>query len=857
VTEKKPDRRWFRRVKDCQEIKIMNRKKWGAAMAVLCGLACLTAAGEDFLHARVSYDAGDGMIKGRDDADWSYATINTIVLPNDTLWVDKNGTLELEMSGGSFLRMADASKVDIEMLPPSGRLRGWHGSFYVQRTARSTGSIEFDTPVSMVDVNQDSMVRIDIVAEGGTTVSVRWGSATVRCQAGGDVVLNAGQRSYVDPGYLPSEPTAFNPNVEDDFDTWNRERARLLAEGEERIPKKAPIDRTPIGVRDLSPYGEWVEVESVYYWRPTVVVDYVPYRYGRWSYVSGAGYCWVESYPFSYVTTHYGRWRYTTRYGWVWTYRGTWGPAWVSAVHYGPHFVWTPLDPFDRPCTVVGGTFAVGRAHFGLYASSYCLADDLLMGSCYVRPVTPVIVRSVPVTQVTVWNINIGSSHGHHHDFARDARLEVRDYAPRRVIRGYDALPSRDPAHARIATLESSLGRQEFAAHRGGPPRERAASVRPEGAAPLRNVSVAPEIRESGHDPRRSAAIMRAPLTTEGASRLPLHRTEETARPDRGDRPGGIRDARGGGEATRPEPGGIRDAGKAPERGDIIPSSRPEGQRSRDTDSAVRVPQKSPADSPERGASRGNRLGEQAGPVQTVPDRTPTRRDDAPRPERETVRGNRLGEQTGPVQTVPDRTPIRRETTPNPERNIVRGGSSSIQVNPVPAPERNMLRSRSRESVPAPVPMRGPEPAPTRTSPRPSEAMPQAPTMPSPALPRTQMERTRPSAVSMPVPRTQDSPARRPALAEPVMRPESRPTETARQAMPPPSLANPLPRLQDSGGGSGSRGRSVEVQRLGPPQPSAPEPVQHIAPRQETGRVGMGGGGRGAGFGGPEGSRRR
>ena len=745
----------------------MNRKRWCAATVALCCLACLAAAGEDFLHARVSYDAGDGMIKGRDDTDWSYATLNTIVLPNDTLWVDQKGVLELEMSGGSFLRMADASKVDIETLPPSGRLRGWHGSFYLQRTARSTGSMEFDTPVSMVDINQNSMVRIDIVAEGGTTVSVRWGSATVRCQAGGDVVLNAGQRSYVDPGYLPSEPTVFNLNVEDDFDTWNRDRARLLAEGEERIPKTAPIDRTPMGVADLSPYGEWVEVESVYCWRPTVVVDYVPYRYGRWSYVSGAGYCWVESYPFSYVTTHYGRWRYTSRYGWVWTYRSGWGPAWVSAVHYGPHFVWTPLDPFDRPCTVVGGTFAVGRAHFGLYASSYCLADDLLMGSCYVRPVTPVIVRPVPVTQITVWNINIGSQHGHPHDFARDSRLEVRDYAPRRVIRGYDSLPSRDPAHARIATLETSLGRQEFTPRLAGPPRDRAVSVRPETAAPLRSVRVTPEIREAGPDPRRSAAIMRAPLTTEGVSRLPLPGTDETARTDRGDRSGGGRDIRGRGDAARPEPGGIRDAGKAPEQGEIIPGSRSDGQHARDTDSAVRAPQKSPANTPERGVGRGNRLGEQTGPVQTVPDRTPARRETTPSPERETVRNNRLIERQGPVQTVPDRTPARRETTPSPERNIVRNGSSVVQLNPVPSPERTLQRSRSRESVPAPVPMRGPEPAPTRTSPRLNETIQQTPAMPSPGLPRTQMERNRPAEVSMPAPRMQEAPARRP-MAEPV-----------------------------------------------------------------------------------------
>ena len=75
-------------------------------VAVVLSGAAPRALAEATMHARISYESGGAMVQGTADADWSYATTNTLILPGDQLWADKGGTMELEMSGGSFLRMA-------------------------------------------------------------------------------------------------------------------------------------------------------------------------------------------------------------------------------------------------------------------------------------------------------------------------------------------------------------------------------------------------------------------------------------------------------------------------------------------------------------------------------------------------------------------------------------------------------------------------------------------------------------------------------------------------------------------------------------------------------------------------------
>jgi len=756
-----------------------------ALAVILAGAAAPSAVAQDPMHARVAFDSGGAMVKGAADEDWSYATVNTLVMPGDTLWVDEQGTLEVEMSGGTFLRMADGSKVDIVSLPPSGVIKGWTGAFYVQRIARSTGSVIFQSPVADMHVQNDTQVRVDILTNGATTVSVRWGAVTIRTPGGQDTILQTGQRSYIDPGYLPSVPEPFDRGEEDSFDVWNRDRARLLAVGLDAVPP-AVISNAPVGVADLSTYGEWVTIDSDYYWRPTVVADYVPYRYGHWGYAPSIGYSWVGDYPFGYITSHYGRWRHHPSYGWCWRYRDVWGPAWVASYRVGPNFVWCPLDPWDRPAVYGNDFYYVGGLQFSVFASSYVPADYLLYGDYYINPFNASIIHGVPTTQINIWNINIGT-HRPHFPYP-DRNMPVRDYAPRRVIRGPMALEREGTlARGRVERLESSVGRQRFETAAGGgrrsvrtpeqpgvrEARERSVRLAPEAA------SVTPEARgrrlattDIGGIPERGRAVDRSRSAPGG-------RVE----PGRGER--SVRrapDAGVGGVPTERSPGGRERSIRRMEQTPSAPSAEPRSIAPNETPSIRGRGEAGSRGGPEpSGPTRGRgeaegpsiRRSEPSGPVAEPSPRSieAPRRTEVPsprsieapqRPETPSPRSIEAPRRTeapsprsieaprGPeAPSVRSIEPPSRPETPSPRSSSPLRGRSSLRVAPQ-SPSPSNIISRSAPSPRSIEPPRAQAPQVTPRSLRsapsvPQILRPQVRQAPSMSMPRQSMPSPSPS----------------------------------------------------------------------------------------------------------------
>ena len=77
----------------------------------------------------------------------------------------------------TYLRGADGTKVEISGLPPQAMFKLWEGSMYIQRLSRSTGEVRIETPSARISIENDSIVRIDVLDKGGTTLSVRTGRA--------------------------------------------------------------------------------------------------------------------------------------------------------------------------------------------------------------------------------------------------------------------------------------------------------------------------------------------------------------------------------------------------------------------------------------------------------------------------------------------------------------------------------------------------------------------------------------------------------------------------------------------------------------------------------------------------------
>ena len=435
---------------------------WAAAVSII-GLLPINALAQEIEHGRISYTAESGLIKGVDDDDWAYVGLNSLVMPGDTIWADEEGVLEIELSGGTFIRLADGSRVDIVRMLPEAVLRGWTGSFYVQRLSSLVGDVIFETPVARVHIEPDSQVRIDVLDEGPATVSVRSGRAVIHTDIGEPVRVEAGERSYIDPGYLPSTPVAFDRSAEDTFDTWNRDRARQIAFGGHDVPiATAGNASAPIGVSDLNAYGEWVYIDSKPYWRPTID-DYVPYRNGYWSYVPVQGYVWVGHHPFAYITSHHGYWQHHDNYGWLWSYHHAYSPAYVFSIRYGDQFIWAPIDPYGYPVYYAHDYFTIGGIHFSLGFSSFSYSHELLFGHHFSHALHYRHI-SHHHNDYHYWNIHAHDSRYDTHVRPNWPRDRVRNYAPQRVLRG--PTQNRDRTHLareRVARLEARTGRDRFA----------------------------------------------------------------------------------------------------------------------------------------------------------------------------------------------------------------------------------------------------------------------------------------------------------------------------------------------------------------------------------------------------------
>ncbi len=115
---------------------------------------------------------------------------------------------------------------------------------------------------------------------------------------------------------------------------------------------------------ELSPYGEWIELEGdLLVWRPVRVnYSWSPYSIGRWEWTS-YGWYWDSYEPFGWITYHYGRWIYDDYYGWIWIPDYEWAPAWVEWRYDDLYIGWAPLPPYASFSINVGIYFSVNWHH--------------------------------------------------------------------------------------------------------------------------------------------------------------------------------------------------------------------------------------------------------------------------------------------------------------------------------------------------------------------------------------------------------------------------------------------------------------------------------------------------------------
>jgi hypothetical protein len=314
--------------------------------------------------ARLSYANGQVSFSPAGTDDWVAAVLNRPMTTGDKLWTDQGARAELHV-GSAAIRLSGQTgfsflNLDDRMM----QIRVTEGTINLRvLRLEDQESIEVDTPNLAFTVLRPGRYRINVNEAGDTTViNVPEGTGEVTGGGSAYTIHPGDQGVFTGTDSLNADMQ--NADGDDDFDRWCSQRDYR----EEHAVARRYVSDDVIGYEDLDDAGGWRQVpEYGTVWFPHVtVVDWAPYRYGHWAWVSPWGWTWVDDASWGFAPFHYGRW-VNVRGAWGWVpcppravavayVRPVYAPALVAWVG-GPHFAvgvgvgvgvnvgWFPLGP--------------------------------------------------------------------------------------------------------------------------------------------------------------------------------------------------------------------------------------------------------------------------------------------------------------------------------------------------------------------------------------------------------------------------------------------------------------------------------------------------------------------------------
>jgi hypothetical protein len=290
---------------------------------------------------RVSLIHGDVSTQHNDSTDWTAATMNTPVVPGDSVATGPGGRTEVELDFANVLRMDQNTNAKIvDLTRKHIQVQLGLGVVDLSVIPGSEAQSEIDTPNMAVHPAGDGIFRVEVRSDSDTRVIVVRGQADISTQQG-SARVSAGQMITIRGTDNPQYQTS-NAPVRDEWDQWNSDRDRHI----NQAMSWQHTDRYYVGSQDLDAYGHWQDVPDYgNVWVPSAGPDWVPYRDGRWTYEPYYGWTWVSYEPWGWAPYHYGRW-FVYGGSWCWWpgpvfgypgYYPVWAPAYVSFFGFGPH----------------------------------------------------------------------------------------------------------------------------------------------------------------------------------------------------------------------------------------------------------------------------------------------------------------------------------------------------------------------------------------------------------------------------------------------------------------------------------------------------------------------------------------
>jgi hypothetical protein len=309
--------------------------------------------------ARISFIRGDVSMRRGDSGDWIALTLNTPLMPGDTVSTADGARAELQLDYANILRLSGHSEADIAEMS-NGRIQIQIAQGLVEYSVLkgAEGDVEIDTPTVSVRPLRDGTYRVEVNEAGETIVIIRNGEAEV-ATPDGSTKVNKGEMITVHGTGTDVQFKKSDARSADEWDKWSEDRDRIIQNAEGTRHTNSYYT----GANDLDSYGQWSNVPDYgEVWSPNVSSDWAPYRDGNWLWEPYYDWTWVSSEPWGWAPYHYGRWfRWNERWCW-WpgpvnrSYRPLWAPAYVSFLGLGDDWGggfgfgsigWYPIGPCD------------------------------------------------------------------------------------------------------------------------------------------------------------------------------------------------------------------------------------------------------------------------------------------------------------------------------------------------------------------------------------------------------------------------------------------------------------------------------------------------------------------------------
>jgi hypothetical protein len=319
--------------------------------------------------ARVSLISGSVAVQRGDTTDPTAAVINAPILAGDYLTTGDGSRAEIEIDGGTIVRLGDNVQLRFTHLENDTRaIQLAEGTIELRLLRGTDGTSNVDTPSISVRPRSSGSYRVSVTSDGQTLVTVRSGDA--------EIIGPQGSQSVVPGTTIVAQGPSSDPSIvsqaelqQDAFDQFNTERDARYEQAVADTPNVPNVDPNVTGVQDLDAYGQWVSDPSYgQVWTPSnVAADWAPYRDGNWVWEGNFGWTWIGAEPWGWAPYHYGSWYRNPTYGWCWFPPrpgpvAVWRPALVAFVAFGgggsagfgyagsgfgANIGWVPLAPYE------------------------------------------------------------------------------------------------------------------------------------------------------------------------------------------------------------------------------------------------------------------------------------------------------------------------------------------------------------------------------------------------------------------------------------------------------------------------------------------------------------------------------